>query len=119
MLEQAPPRGAQREEYKRRVCNLAAEPMTFCYADMHPKNFMVDASGSIIIVDFGVACILPASFVLYITRSQRLGFDISKLVEVPGASLENVAALGQANRWITQGSSSFSKLGREEIVGGD
>ncbi len=92
--------------------------MVYCFPDIHPTNFILDINRQIVIVDFEQASILPASFALHFIHSNRLGFDITDMIDIPGASFENVKAMAEASRRITFSSSAFSRIGRD-VEGGD
>ncbi len=91
--------------------------MVYCFSDIHPANFMIDINGGIVVVDFAETSILPASFALCRIHGNRLDFDVTKLVTVPGASFENMRALGTAGYRIAIGT-GFAKMG-QGVEGGD
>lgn len=92
--------------------------MVYCFSDVHPANFMIDINGGIVVVDFAETSILPASFALCRIHGNRLDFDVTKLVTIPGASSDNMRALGTAGCRMTMGPSSFAKMG-QRVEGGD
>jgi hypothetical protein len=92
--------------------------MLYCFSDIHPANFMIDVNGGVVVVDFAETSILPASFVLCRIHSNRLAFDVTQLVTIPGASVDNMCALGLAGRRIMIGAGSFASMGRR-VQGGD
>lgn len=92
--------------------------MVYCFSDIHPANFMIDNNGGIVVVDFAETSILPATFALCRIHSNRLDFDVTKLVPVPGATYDNMRALGTAGRRLICGTVSFTYMGKR-VEGGD
>ncbi|KAK2609345.1 hypothetical protein QQS21_002126 [Conoideocrella luteorostrata] len=99
-----------------RVENLAKEPMVFCYSDVWLGNFLIDNEGSITMVDFEDASILPSSFSRFILVGTRdkINRDIRDMVVVPTTKgIDNTSALFAVARPMVMGWGSFAKAGQK------
>ncbi len=84
--------------------------MFYCLSNWHPSNIMRATDGSIVILDFAEANILPASFVLFLTYHNKLPFSITDNFIVPGARADSVKAVHFIAGNINRASRSFSTV---------
>ncbi|KAK2597390.1 hypothetical protein QQS21_006014 [Conoideocrella luteorostrata] len=101
---------------QRRVKKLAQEPMVFCYSDIWLENFIIDDDGTITIVDFEDASILPASFSRYTLAGTKgkIRRDIRDIAVVPKIKgIDNTFALMAAAHPMMNGWGSFARAGRK------
>ncbi|OAA59033.1 Protein kinase-like domain protein [Niveomyces insectorum RCEF 264] len=99
-------------------CNMAEEPLVYCFSDLHMSNFMIDEDGRMAVVDFAHTSFVPASMALFPARTNRLYFDISALVDIPGANPAQVVPLGDIAYRLDISGMGLARLNRE-IDGGD
>ncbi|OAA62761.1 Aminoglycoside phosphotransferase [Niveomyces insectorum RCEF 264] len=114
---------------KAQLCRLAQEPLVFCFSDTYPDNFLLDACGQLIVVDFADVSILPSSFAKYAVCKNRFGVDMERLVHTPTTDPvnndndndngnDNTFALRAASGSVVVSPYFFAKLGRR-MPGGD
>ncbi|KAG8156858.1 hypothetical protein KVR01_013271 [Diaporthe batatas] len=97
---------------------LSQEPMVFCHCDVNDGNFMINEMDEIVVLDFGMACILPLSFAKYITLTighDGLGRAVRPWVHLPdmgGQSCANADVLMGVQGPMIQSGSSFDRIMR-------
>ncbi|KAK7990472.1 hypothetical protein PG990_014752 [Apiospora arundinis] len=95
------------------VANLSLEPMVLCQSDLYPKNFIIDKTGHIVLIDFADVSILPSSFAKCILDDAMLRFDIKDKVRIPTTpGVDNIEALKIVWRFMPSGYAAFEQLGQ-------
>ncbi|KAK8006946.1 hypothetical protein PG989_000936 [Apiospora arundinis] len=95
------------------VANLSLEPMVLCQSDLYPKNFIIDKTGHIVLIDFADVSILPSSFAKCILDDAMLRFDIKDKVWIPTTpGVDNIEALKIVWRFMPSGYAAFEQLGQ-------
>ncbi|ERT02864.1 hypothetical protein HMPREF1624_01167 [Sporothrix schenckii ATCC 58251] len=101
------------------VKDLEREPMIFLQEDWFPANFMRDADGRPVAIDFSETSILPSSFAKFLLWDNRFGITIRGRVDIPVTEgVDNTMALLHISGLINMGARSFSEFGYR-VAGGD
>ncbi|KIH86935.1 hypothetical protein SPBR_08547 [Sporothrix brasiliensis 5110] len=101
------------------VKDLEREPMIFLQDDWFPANFMRDADGHPVAIDFSETSILPSSFAKFLLWDNRFGITIRGRVDIPVTEgVDNTMALLHISGLINMGAGSFARFGYR-VAGGD